>query len=80
MDEKLEFYSVKNNKQITLSHNSIDKSYEYYAGKRIQTKKKKGIHTKCVDIVLLTKLIYSVRNQNSGYWGNCWKHDKTFLR
>lgn len=41
MDEKLEFYSVKNNKQITLSHNSIDKSYEYYAGKRIQTKKKK---------------------------------------
>lgn len=28
MDEKLEFYSVKNNKQITLSHNSIDKSYE----------------------------------------------------
>lgn len=41
---------------------------------------KKGIHTRCVDIVLLTKLMYSVRNQNSGYWGNCWKHDKTFLR
>ena len=43
-------------------------------------KKRKGIHTRCVDIVLLTKLMYSVRNQNSGYWGNCWKHDKTFLR
>lgn len=55
MDEKLEFYSVKNNKQITLSHNSIDKSYEYYAGERTSPKEK-GIHTRCVDIVLLNKI------------------------
>ena len=48
--------------------------------KESRPKKKKRIHTRCVDIVLLAKLMYSVRNQNSGYWGNCWKHDKTFLR
>ena len=31
----------KKNKQIAESHHNIDKSHEYYAGKKTQTKKQK---------------------------------------